>query len=320
MEEVLPRPSVVPRRGHSLAFHLFLFLLTAATTLWAGFLLSPGAESTPTLATVLRGGFPFAGSLLAILFCHEMGHFLLARSHRVDATLPYFIPSPFGIGTFGAVIRIRSVMPSRRAALDIGAAGPLAGFAVALPLLLWGLAHSEVHSLAAEAVRHPPLASPFDLVRALLAGRPLEVSGDGGPMVMGDSLLTWLAARAVFGPLPPGHDVFLHPVAFAAWFGLFVTALNLIPIGQLDGGHVLYALLGRRLGEKGSRVAAQALLACGIFLSWSWLIWWALARFLVGVRHPPALEEAPLGPGRGLAAIATLALLAMVFVPMPVSF
>ena len=322
MEDVLPRPRLAPApRGRSRpALHAALFLLTVATTLWAGFLLSPAAEGAPTLARVVAGGLPFAASLLGILFCHEMGHFVLARRHGVDVTLPYFIPSPIGIGTFGAVIRIRSAMPSRRATFDIGAAGPLAGFAVAVPLLLWGIAHSEVRPVA-EAVHHAAYGSPFELLRALLAGRPIAPEGGEGPMIMGDSLLTWFAARAVIGPLPPGQDVYLHPVAFAAWLGLLVTALNLIPVGQLDGGHVLYALLGRSRAEVGSRLASRALLACGVFLSWNWLVWWGLTRLLVGVRHPPALEEAePLGSGRRFLALATLGILALVFVPVPVSF
>jgi len=321
MEDVLPRPHLAPApRGRSRpALHAGLFLLTAATTLWAGFLLSPAAEGAPTLDRIVAGGLPFSASLLGILFCHEMGHFVLARRHGVDVTLPYFIPSPIGIGTFGAVIRIRSAMPSRSAAFDIGAAGPLAGFAVALPLLIWGLAHSEVRALAA-AAHGGAYGSPFELVRALLAGRPLEAAGSDGPMVMGDSLLTWLVARVVVGPLPPGHDVFLHPVAFAAWLGMLVTALNLIPAGQLDGGHVLYALLGRARAEAASRLVSRALLLAGLFLSWSWMVWWLLTRLVVGVRHPPALVEEPLGSGRRLLAFATLGLLALVFVPVPVSF
>jgi membrane-associated protease RseP (regulator of RpoE activity) len=315
MDDVLVRPRP---RGRFPALHVALFLATVATTLWAGFELSPLATRVPSVSNVVRGGLPFAASLVAILFSHEMGHYLVARWHGVLATLPYFIPVPFGAGTLGAVIRMRSAIPSRRATLDIAAAGPLAGFAVALPLLLWGLAHSEV-----TAVAHAPagdaLASPFTLVRALWERRPL-VSGGGGTQFFGDSLLTLAARFSVYGELAPGTDVLLHPVAFAAWLGLLVTALNLVPVGQLDGGHVLYALLGRRGAHVGSRIASAALLAAGLFLSWNWLVWWVLTRVFIGVRHPPALSEEPLDAPRQAVAILSLVLFALTFVPVPVSF
>jgi membrane-associated protease RseP (regulator of RpoE activity) len=314
MDEVLPGPAARPRQRVP-AVNVALFLLTVATTIWAGFLFSPLAGGAATLANVVRGGLPFASSLVSILFCHEMGHYVLARRHGVDSTLPYFIPAPFGFGTFGAVIRLRSVMPSRRATLLIGAAGPLAGFAVALPLLLWGVAHSEVRAVGEIAARSS-WASPFEAVRSILAGR--HGAAPAAPfMTLGDSLLTWLAARWMVGPLPAGHDVVLHPVALAAWIGLLITALNLVPVGQLDGGHVLYALLGRRRAEQGSRIASGALLAAGLFLSWNWLVWWALTRFVVGFRHPPALVEEPLEPWARALGTVTLVLFGLTFVPVP---
>ena len=300
------------------AIHVALFLATVATTLWAGYQLSPLAAFAPTLENVVRGGLPFAASLVAILFSHEMGHYLVARRHGVFATLPYFIPVPFGAGTLGAVIRMRSAIPSRRAALDIAAAGPIAGLVVAVPLLLWGLAHSEVREVVGSPVGSA-LASPFALVRALLQGRPL-LAGDLGAQYFGDSLLTVMAARLVHGTLPAGTDLVLHPVAFAAWLGLLVTTLNLVPLGQLDGGHVLYALLGRRGAHAGSRVVSAGLLAAGIFLSWNWIVWWALTRFLIGLRHPPSVTEEPLDRARAAVAILSLALFVLTFVPVPVSF
>jgi membrane-associated protease RseP (regulator of RpoE activity) len=213
---------------------------------------------------------------------------------------------------------MRSAIPSRRAALDIAAAGPLAGLLVAVPLLLWGLAHSEVQPALAAPVGSA-LASPFALVRALLAGRPI-LAGEPGVQFFGDSLLTIAAANLVHGTLPPGTDLALHPVAFAAWLGLLVTTLNLVPLGQLDGGHVLYALLGRRWAHVGSRIVSAALLAAGFFLSWNWIVWWALTRFLIGLRHPPSLEEEPLDPARAAVAVLSLVLFALTFVPVPVSF
>jgi membrane-associated protease RseP (regulator of RpoE activity) len=266
---------------------------------------------------VLEGGLPFAAALVAILFSHEMGHYVLARRHRVDTTLPYFIPVPFGAGTLGAVIRIRSALPSRRATLEIGAAGPIAGFVVAVPLLLLGLARSEVRTVAAAVGASP--ASPFAALRAWARGQ--EVFGaDLGVHAYGDSLVTWAAQRLVFGPLPPSSEVFVHPVAFAAWLGLLVTTLNLVPLGQLDGGHVLYALLGRRGARVASEVVSAALLAAGIFLSWNWLFWWLLTRLVVGVRHPPALVEEPLPAGHRALALLSLLLFAVTFVPVPIAF
>ncbi len=244
-----------------------------------------------------------------------MGHYVLARRYRVSATLPYFIPFPFGPGTLGAVIRMRSPLPSRRAALDIGAAGPLAGLAVALPLLVWGLAHSEVLEIASSNAGSFP-ESPLALLRALAEGRTIAL---GGAEILGDSAITWAAARLVHGALPPGHDVLLHPVALAGWLGLLVTTLNLVPAGQLDGGHVLYAMLGPRRALAVSRAVSVGLLVAGILLSWNWLVWWALTRAVSGVRHPPSLLEEPLDPARRALAMLCLALFAATFVPVPVS-
>ncbi len=314
MDEVIARAG--PRRFPAL--HLALFLATFATTLWAGFEQSPLRELGATLPNVLRGGLPFAASLVAILLAHEMGHYLVALLHQVRVTLPYFIPVPFGAGTLGAVIRIRSQLPSRRAALDIAAAGPLAGLAVAIPLLLWGLAHSEVQAVTGPAVGSA-LASPFALLRVLLRGAPL-VSGEPTAQYFGDSLLTLGAARLVHGPLPSGTDLVLHPVALAAWLGLLITTLNLMPMGQLDGGHVLYALVGRRLAHAGSRLVSAGLLLAGLFLSWNWLAWWLVTRLAVGLRHPPAAREEPLDLARSAVAVLSFVLFVLTFVPVPVSF
>ena len=152
--------------------------------------------------------------------------------------------------------------------------------------------------------------------RTWITGRPLVGSG---LQHYGDSLVTWGVQRLVLGRLPPGADVLLHPVAFAAWIGLFVTTLNLIPIGQLDGGHVTYALLGRHRARAFSRLVAAGLLLAGLFLSWNWLLWWAVTRFFVGYGHPPATEEEPLSRGRAVAAVLALLLFAATFIPIPVS-
>ncbi len=314
MDDALGRPR---SRNRFPAVNVALFLATIATTLFAGFLNSVQAAGPWTFRNVVAGGVPFAGSLIAILLTHEMGHYVLARRWGMQTTLPYFIPAPFGAGTFGAVIRMRSLFPSRVAALEVGAAGPLAGFAVAFPLLLWGLAHSDV--AAAPAPSPDALDSPFAVIRALLAHRPL-VLADSGIQYFGESALTVLARWLVRGPLPPGHVLMFHPVAFAAWIGLLVTTLNLVPLGQLDGGHVLYALLGRRRARAASRVVSAGLLAAGIFLSWNWLLWGLLTRAVVGLGHPPALLEEPLDPVRAAVAVVSFALFAGTFIPVPVSF
>ncbi len=314
MDDALVRPQP---RSRFPAANVALFLATVATTLWAGFLLSPVAAHGPTLVNVVRGGLPFAASLVAILFTHEMGHYVLARRYGVQTTLPYFIPVPFGFGTLGAVIRMRSAVPSRKATFDIGAAGPLAGLAIAVPLYALGLALSEVKEVGAIVAASSPL-SPFAIVRALVEGRGISW-GDGTQMFFGDSALTWALQRLVVGDLAPGQDVVLHPVAVAAWLGLLITALNLVPAGQLDGGHVLYALLGRRGARAVARLVSLGLLAAGVFLSWNWLVWWFLTRFVVGLGHPPALVEEPLDPARRALGWISIALFALTFVPVPVS-
>lgn len=300
-----------------------LFLVTAATTLLSGFMLAAPAGTPLSPAEVLRHGWPHAAALLGILAAHEFGHYALARWHGVDTSLPFFIPGPpqpFGVGTFGAVIRMRQRPPSRRATLDIGVAGPLAGFAVALPLLLWGLAHSEV--VDASGLARDGIDSPWAWLQAWWSGRLDEVGPTGAAAMpwLGDSLVTWGALRLVWGALPAGQDLVLHPVAFAAWLGMLVTTLNLVPIGQLDGGHLTYALLGRERAERASRLVSLGLLGAGLFLSWNWLFWWLLTRLVVGVRHPPAWDERPLDGTRAALAVAGLVLFVLTFVPVPFAF
>ena len=298
--------------------HLGLFLATVVTTVTFGGFSHVGGDPD-SWRTLVLGGLPFAAALISILLCHEMGHYLMARAYGVDSSLPFFIPVPFGVGTFGAVIRIRSEMPSRRAVFDIGAAGPFAGFAVALPLYAWGMAHSPVVLLGDLAFERSNAGSPLAIARALLAGEELRF-GEGLLQSYGDSLVTWAVQQAVLGDLAANAEVLLHPVGFAAWIGLFITTLNLIPFGQLDGGHVTYALLGERRALSASRLVSWGLLAAGLLVSWNWLLWWALTRFFVGPRHPPALEEAPLDPGRRALALAALALFVLTFIPVPVGF
>jgi membrane-associated protease RseP (regulator of RpoE activity) len=269
------------------------------------------------MAGLALAGLSYAAAILAILLAHEMGHYLLARAWGVDSTWPYFlpvfIPGSMNFGTLGALIRLRSAIPSRAAVLDIGAAGPIAGAVVAVPLYAWGLAHSRVHKVGELAASGSD--SLWGLVQTWMRGEPL--AGGGGGVLFGDSLVTAGVQWLVVGALPPGHDVVVHPVALAAWLGLFVTTLNLIPLGQLDGGHVTYAWLGERRALWLSRFVSAALLLAGVFVSLNWLVWWLLTRLVVGLRHPPAIVETPLGPGRRAVAILSLLLFLATFVPVP---
>ncbi len=298
--------------------NLFLFLATVASVFFTG---ARYADELPEPAgwretwLTLSTGWSFAIPLMAILLTHEFGHYIAARIHRVDASLPFFIPlphfSPFG--TMGAIIAMRGRIRSRNALLDIGASGPLAGLVVAVPVLVYGLAHSRVG--------------------------PAELHG----VQEGQSLLYIALKRVVLGPIPEGQDVFLSPMAFAGWTGLFITALNLIPIGQLDGGHIAYALFGLRQ-NRFARILHFSLL--GMFAlnlmrfmipvaqerAWShagqafgnalpWLIWYIVLRLIMrsgGRDHPPT-EAGELSPVRRGVALLSLVLFVLLFMPTPMA-
>lgn len=271
----------------------------------------------------LNGATIYAFAAVAILGTHEMGHYVLARWHGVDTTLPYFIPVPLGFGTLGAVIRIRSRIPTRNALVDIGAAGPLAGLAVAIPILIWGLLHSHVGEVP---VGHPVGTSLLSVLHELsaylgsLTGGPAyhAPAFDRTATIYGDSLLmkglTWL----VFGSIPHGQEVFVHPAVIAGWFGLLVTTLNLCPIGQLDGGHLAYALFGRRAQWVG-RAASLGLLVLTVFFSVSWLVWFLVTRFAIGFRHPAVVDpEEPVSTGRKVICWVGFAALVLCVIPVPI--
>jgi membrane-associated protease RseP (regulator of RpoE activity) len=239
-------------------------------------------------------GFPFAITLMSILLCHEMGHYLLARVHGVWATLPYFIPAPpfllFPIGTFGAFIRMKSPPANRRALFDVGAAGPWAGVFLAIPAVILGLFLSEVRPLS-----------------------PLE-SG----IILGDSFLFSALTRLVLGVSAGEVSIILHPVALAGWFGLFVTCLNLLPVGQLDGGHVVYSLFGVH-HRWIARAFLVAILLLGVQYWPGWFVWFLLL-LLLGVDHPPTLDLfSSLDPRRKLYAWCTVGLFVLTFIPVPIT-
>lgn len=235
----------------------------------------------------LLAGLPFSLTLLTILMAHEMGHFLAARYYNVDATLPFFLPAPTLIGTFGAFIRIRSAILSKRILFDIGVGGPLAGFAVLIVPLVAGVSMSKVvHGIGSHG--------------ELVFGMPLMVR-----------LCEW-----IFFPGVPATDIYLHPVARAAWVGLLATALNLLPIGQLDGGHVLYAFLGERT-KWFSRAFVGVLVLMGIFVAYSWLVWAALIIFF-GMRHPAIVDPSPIGRTRSWLGFAALVIFILSFTAAPI--
>jgi membrane-associated protease RseP (regulator of RpoE activity) len=265
--------------------NIALFFFTLLTTLAAGTLqrgINPFAE--PFL---LWKGIPFSLTLLMILGAHEFGHYFMSRRHRIDVTLPYFIPAPSFIGTFGAFIKMNSPIMDRRTLLDVGAAGPLAGMIVAIPVLIAGLMLSEIQ--------------PKETAVGIQLGSSLFFS-----------LLNWI----VHGIIPDNADLVLHPVAFSGWIGLLVTCLNLLPVGQLDGGHVAYAVLGPKQ-ESLARAVVVVLVVLGI-TGWSgWLIWAAILLFM-GINHPPVVHDwIPLDRGRKIIGWITLAIFASTFTPTP---
>jgi len=301
-------------RGRPWVLHIGLFLLTGITTTLAGVRFAneipPDIGGEGFVAEILAGllfyrellfameeparllsGFTFSVPLLAVFLCHEMGHFLAARHYRVDASLPYFIPVPFALGTLGAVIAMRAPSKDRGALLDIGAAGPLVGFVVAFVVLLIGFALSDVKTAAEIA----------------------QIADGKAVIIEGDSAVYALARWMIFGTLPPGDDVWIHPTAWAGWFGMFLTWLNLQPFSQFDGGHIAYALVGRHARAITFVVFGYLAILAAITLNPNWvalaLIMVVLSRF-IGLSHPPIDDPRPLRPRHKLIAfVSTLVFL-----------
>ena len=309
LAELRARPDIVwvlrPPR-HRYWLHTLLLLLTLLTTLMAGARLQynfdhnqPAYSSQgytdyfPQLWALehpsrLLLGIPFSATLLLILLAHEMGHYVYCVRHRVFATLPFFLPSPLMIGTFGAVIRIRSPIPSRKALFDIGIAGPIAGFLLAVPALAWGMTLSRV---APEIVAASDVQFGHSLIFYLLRGL--------GPQ-----------------SAAPWSDLSLHPVAVAAWVGMLATTLNLLPGGQLDGGHIVYALFPRA-HRWISRVTVLALAAFGLRFWPGWLMW-SVVVLVTGTRHPEVPPEPDLDAPRKLLAVVGLIIFLLTFMPSPI--
>jgi membrane-associated protease RseP (regulator of RpoE activity) len=270
-----------------IGINIILFIITMATTLlaWA---LQVGVNPLANPEQIFKG-IPFSFALMGILLAHELGHYLIAKKHGLNVTLPYFIPAPSFIGTFGAFIKIRSAVRDRRMLLDVGAAGPLVGVVVSIPFLVLGLWLSEVKMLQGQMGTN-----------------------------LGSSLFLSFLSWVIVGPVPEGYDIVLHPVGFAGWIGLLVTALNLLPIGQLDGGHVAYALLGEKQ-NKFSKFVFIAILGMGIFGWQGWLLW-GLLLAIMGVRHPPLVDWwVPLDYKRKIIGWLAVVIFILTFIPVPFS-
>lgn len=268
--------------------HIILFVLTFFSTLTVGAL----HEGVNIFREPLRiyKGLPFSVTLLFILLSHELAHYISSRRHRIEATLPYFLPAPTLFGTFGAFIKMKSPITTRNALMDIGASGPIAGFIVSVAATTVGLFFSRV----------------------------MPVGKAEGMIMLGDSLLFSGLSRLIIGALPDNYDIFLHPVALAGWIGFFVTSLNLIPVGQLDGGHIAYALLGKR-HERLSKILIGVLIILGIFVYEGWIIW-AVLLIVLGFRHPPIIySEMPLDPVRKRIGWTSLVIFILTFTPLPIT-
>lgn len=288
---VIAIPAVIKDTPPNWPLSIFLFVATVFSTLLVG---ATYAMQSPDDTMQIWRGWPFSLSIMTILTAHELGHYFAARYHKVPVSPPYFIPLPFAqfsiIGTLGAFIRLKGRAQNKRVLLDIGAAGPLAGFIFALPILIYGLATSPV--------------GPTPNVPYLLEG---------------NSVLYFLAKFAIFQQVLPGNgvDVSLNQVAWAGWVGLLVTALNLLPLGQLDGGHMAYVLFGTRARQFFWPVIIALVLLSILTFSFTWTIW-ILILFYVGRIHAEPLDDVtPLDPRRRAIAIFTLALFFLTFPPIP---
>lgn len=304
-ERFLPKP-LPPPKGRLWVQLLLLAATLLTTTVMGGchyysFSLDLASSATPEAAPPIDfgsvsfylHGLWYSLTILAILGCHEMGHYVACLRYDVIATRPFFLPAPVLTGTLGAFIRIKSRIPNKIALFDIGIAGPIAGFVVAVPALVMGLMLSRVDRL------------PDDSSNLIELGEPL---------------LFKFAAWLVWGSVADGYSINMHPMAFAAWFGLLATALNLFPVAQLDGGHISYAVLGAR-----STVVTLVMVGVAIFLatmSSSWIVWTVLLIVMIatlGPRHPPTLyDDEPIGTGRILLAVVAMGILIVCFTPAPI--
>ncbi|MEI6756988.1 MAG: site-2 protease family protein [Chlorobium sp.] len=332
-----PKQSIPLERGYPL--HLALFLLTIVSTIWAGAFWGGHPvrfETLPLFISTFTSGIPYSLSLLLFLSVHEFGHFFASLYHRVRATLPYYIPLPplplfLSLGTMGAVIKIRERIPGTNALFDIGIAGPLSGFFICLGLLIFGFLNLP----AADFIYtiHPEYLSP--------GGIPPHPQGE--TLSLGKNLL-WIALEYWIAPknLPPMSEMYHYPFLFTGWLASFVTALNLLPVGQLDGGHITYAMFGMKGHKKTAKIFLLFITLLGfpaflqlmlsllksdaaplipqLMLHWSWsgwLLWAFILSRLIGMNHPPTDNDHPLSVKRKIYGWASIAIFVITFIPVP---
>ncbi len=313
---------------HNYPLHLSLFFLTVLSTLWAGAFW--GGKVT------LVSGIPYSFCLLLFLSVHEFGHFFATLHHRVRATLPYYIPVPplpflLSLGTMGAVIKIKEKIPSTKALFDIGIAGPLSGFAVCSGLLVYGF------------LNLPPANFIYTIHPEYLTQPGMQTSVPKGTLTLGKNLL-WIALEYFIAPknLPPMTEMYHYPFLFTGWLGSLVTAFNLLPVGQLDGGHITYAMFGRKGHEKAARTFLIFIVLLGfpsflellltlfkpdavrlippLVLHWSWpgwLLWALILSRVIGLRHPPTWNDQPLTTPRKVFGWIAIVIFFLTFTPVP---
>ncbi|KAF0152789.1 MAG: peptidase M50 [Ignavibacteria bacterium] len=304
--------------------NLALFLVTIVTTTIAGVYWSTNIQG-PIEFSQLSYGLPYAASILLILGVHEFGHYFAAVLHKVKVTLPYFIPFPplqiLSFGTMGAVIKTKTIIPNNKAMFDIGASGPIAGFFVCLAILIYGF--TNLPTVDYILAIHPDYFSP-------------EYGKGAINFAFGDSLLFTMLRELLTQPgqfVPPMSEIYHYPYLCAGWFGLFVTSMNLIPVGQLDGGHIIYSMFGEKKHEAVASVSLIALIILGVSeimaalleinfsFGWSgWLFWALILYFIIKVKHTPVTYFEPLGRGRMAIGIFTIIIFILSFSPSPFIF
>jgi len=305
--------------------NLLLFLVTLLTTTIAGVYWSTTITG-PIEIDQLSLGLPYAVSILLFVGVHEFGHYFAAVAHKVKTSLPFFIPFPpmFGglsFGTMGAVIKTKTIVPNNKAMFDIGAGGPIAGFFVCLGVLIYGFTH--LPSVDYILTIHPDYFSP-------------EYGKNSINFAFGDSLLFVILRELLTKPdqfVPPMSEIYHYPYLCAGWFGLFVTSMNLIPVGQLDGGHIIYSMFGGKKHEAIASISLIALIVLGavgiirafveinLSIGWSgWLFWAFILYFFIKVKHPPVTYFEPLGKGRMIIGFLAIVIFILSFSPTPFVF
>lgn len=312
---LVAQPGVVTPKRSNPWINLVLAIATFVSVLLSG--AAYECQCFPSSLAEWLSGLPMMLTMMVILMAHEFGHYFAARYHKVAVTLPYFIPLPVisPVGTLGAFIQLRTPFKTKRQLFDIGIAGPLGGLIFALPLIFWGVAGSTISEIGRQPGSVLEGNSIFYLmVKYVVHGQLLPNFDNYAGVPFVQEFLLLLA-----GIIPPGggSDIFINSVAFAAWFGLFVTAMNLLPVGQLDGGHVIYCLLGEKARWLGIALVAGMVLA-GIFWWAGWLLWALLVFFIIGPGHPPPLNDlVDLGPSRKAVAYLMVFIFIILFMPNP---